>query len=624
MCCPCVLACEDDSTWSASTQHQNITCANYSPEADWSIKRSCYKDHIEHPDMVFDVAEQLYKNTQGLDVCNKCCRTCYEECCAYNQCPHAGNTVELRGGLRGRGAISSSSWSSSLISSRSSRHTLATSSFFHTCDQRYDCARKEYTELIPEIISEPVMNTTIFSTLAVLLRLRLPISMDMFGVDERLRVREAISREFRVPVKLVSISNILESGNSEGSGESGESGEFLEMSVSIGLSTATLCVYVPCEQVHITLSNTALPELAGSDIVQAPVCKLCKPEEEFVFATAGTLDDPFSCRKECTEGFYQFQGLESATCEPHSKPQCSGNQFLQEGTSRSDALCVNCSVCEGARFVAPCLPHQDTVCESCPEPAARQYWIGNQCSPACETGFVWDTRKQECELCPRILCDPGRQAPTKRDNCTHCVPCPPPPLHAHWSRQNDRFDCMWLCDEDYQLHNMTCVATHYSPVTTLAKLQPVCEPGHMAVNFLCVPCFEAAAQGLMPMQDLPQPADVDIKWQWSYGCRWQCIHAAGYWELRPENGMYWECIGDKMHTVMLRGLDMSWAANDTVSVNTGVRRQASSERSTLFSMFLILVSVPVLVLVCMVIVGIARMRWSATDTSAETEPLLNV
>jgi hypothetical protein len=88
--------------------------------------------------------------------------------------------------------------------------------------------------------------------------------------------------------------------------------------------------------------------------------------------------------------------------------------------------------------------------------------------------------------------------------------------------------------------------------------------------------------------------------------------------------MYWECIGDKMHTVMLRGLDMSWAANDTVSVNTGVRRQASSERSTLFSMFLILVSVPVLVLVCMVIVGIARMRWSATDTSAETEPLLNV
>jgi len=242
----------------------------------------------------------------------------------------------------------------------------------------------------------------------------------------------------------------------------------------------------------------------------------------------------------------------------------------------------------------------------------------------------------------------------QRDNCTHCVACPPYPAHAHWSGQNDRFDCMWLCDEEYQLHNMTCVAIHHSPVTALVQLQPVCDPGQMAVNFLCVSCFEAAAQGHMQMQDLPLPADVNIKWQWSYGCAWQCNHAAGYWELRPESGEYWECTSYKMHSVMLRGVDMSWAAahvdntsadmgtsvnldtstdtsmdtsvNMNSSSNIGSRRQSSSGGRTLYFILGVVISVPVLVLVCMVIVGVARSQWSP-DLSGqrhERQPLLNV
>ena len=617
MCCFPVLSaemqktlvpsyCEDESAWIVTTQHKNITCANYLPEANWSMKRSCYQDHLEHPDTIFDVATQLLHNTRGLDVCNKCCRTCYEECCIlHKQCPHKPLKEEL-----------------SVSSSRRTLTTSATSqdttTFFHTCNERYDCARQEYTEAIPEIVSEEITNTTIFGTLAVQLRIRIRMPIESFDIDERLRARDAISRKFHVPLWLVSINDV---SNDQSNAE-----QFLEMSVSIGLMRPTLCVPVPCQQVHIIVSNLSFSELPGSEVVQAPVCSLCKAEQEFVFASAGTVDDPFSCRKECAAGYYQFKGLQSASCEPHSKQLCASTQFLQAGTSTSDALCVNCSSCEGSMFLAPCLPHRDTVCQSCPDPAANQYWIGNECTPACKAGFVWNTRKQECEFCAQTLCEPGLQAPAQRDNCTHCIACPPHPLQAHWSVQNDRFDCMWLCDENFELSDMGCVPKNYSTVTALAKLEPLCNPGHVAVNFQCVSCFQAAAEGFLRSQNLPQPADVDIKWQWLYGCNWRCMHAAGYWELRPESGTYWECSSEKRHTVMLRGVDNSWAAAPlaNLSVIMGSRREAPSERRALYLILILLVSVPSFMLVCMVIVGVARLQWITTDISDESRPLLKV
>ena len=123
------------------------------------------------------------------------------------------------------------------------------------------------------------------------------------------RVREAISRKFRVSVDIVSIINVFGAE------------QFVQMSVSIVLVKPTLCVSVPCEQVQITMQNTIFPELSGSEIVQATTCRLYKPEQEFVFASAGTLDNPFSCTKECAAGFFQFQGLKSASCEQHSAQQ---------------------------------------------------------------------------------------------------------------------------------------------------------------------------------------------------------------------------------------------------------------------------------------------------------------
>jgi hypothetical protein len=65
----------------------------------------------------------------------------------------------------------------------------ATSTFFHTCDQRYDCVRGDYTEAIPEIISAPLVNTTIFGSLAVLLQVRIPIAIELFDIDERAMAR---------------------------------------------------------------------------------------------------------------------------------------------------------------------------------------------------------------------------------------------------------------------------------------------------------------------------------------------------------------------------------------------------------------------------------------------------
>ena len=74
---------------------------------------------------------------------------------------------------------------------------------------------------------------------------------------------------------------------------------------------------------------------------------------------------------------------------------------------------------------------------------------------------------------------------------------------------------------------------------------------------------------------------------------------------------------------MLRGVDMSWAAPalDNSSVNPSVRRLATSETRTLYSVIVILVAVPLIVLVCMLIVGVARRQWSV-QVSDERQPLL--
>jgi hypothetical protein len=498
-------------------------------------------------------------------------------------------------------------------------------SFYHNCEQRYDCARQEYTDAIPEIVTEPVTNTSVFGSLSVSFQVRIPMAIDSFDADRRDQLLQSISKYFNVPMAIVSIINVIEI---EVPGA--ENQDFVQLSVTIGLLPSSTCISVACNEVHIseTITLTTLNEdMPGSVIVQEPVCKLCTQTSKFVFVGAGTLNDPFSCRKECSVGFYQFQGLATASCQPHSQVDCFPGQFLQAGTPNSDAVCVNCTTCDGARLLEPCSLYHDTVCEKCPDPVRNQYWIGDNCSLACDKGFVWNNQQQLCEFCAEDLCSPGFYAPVNRDNCTHCVACPNLPQNAHWSKQNDRFECMWLCNANYHFVNLKCIATNFSIVRALNKLQPLCDPGEVEVNFHCTSCFEAATLGHVSLQSLPQPEHENVKWQWLYGCQWQCMHTAGYWELRSQGNSYWECSNEKKHTVMLRGVDTSWA--NTVSSGAQNASQTQSLRKTknfqnLYFYLMLLVSVPACILICMVFVGVARLQWTVKSVEVESEPLLKV
>jgi hypothetical protein len=495
---------------------------------------------------------------------------------------------------------------------------------FHSCKVRYDCVRKEYTSIFPPV------NLTQFTTLGVLVRVSIPMSISSFDIEKRIQIRESVSKKFNVQTSMVSISNV--SSVRDGSLDAVE---LLQAYVKIGtvskeaLSSLDTCMLVDCEQVHIYASDSDLasdlPDLPGARILQLPTCKLCAPQDELVFASSGTLDNPFSCRKECSPGFFQFRGLETSTCEAHSQPRCSSGQFLSTGTPTTDATCLNCSSCEGMRFVATCSEDQDTVCEYCPEPGAHQFYVGNACTAACDVGFVLDVRTKQCELCKYAQCDPGWRDPPLKHNCSHCVLCPPLPLNAHWSQRNDRFDCMWVCNEHHQLQSvdskLTCVSQNVV-VDNVQLLQPLCAAGHFALNFRCITCFEAAALGYVTQHDLPQPADIDSKWEWVYGCKWRCLHAAGYWELRPTSGIYWECVNAHMHTAMVRGVDLSWTA-----VNVSTRRVDNSPNQSkkLLDIMYILAIVPLSVIICFVLYNCVRLcSKSAKDQNDDDEekPLL--
>jgi hypothetical protein len=71
---------------------------------------------------------------------------------------------------------------------------------------------------------------------------------------------------------------------------------------------------------------------------------------------------------------------------------------------------------------------------------------------------------------------------------------------------------------------------------------------------------------------------------------------------------------------------MDTSVNMNSSSNIGSRRQSSSGGRTLYFILGVVISVPVLVLVCMVIVGVARSQWSPDLSSQrhERQPLLNV
>ena len=291
--------------------------------------------------------------------------------------------------------------------------------------------------------------------------------------------------------------------------------------------------------------------------------------EPLVFTSAGEPDDAFSCRVQCTFGFFQFMGLASQPCTPWSAPVCGGGEFLRSGSHDRDAACVRCRTCEGQRVQVNCTPSADTECADCGTPRPHGRWEGN-CVPACEAGYVENTRTGECELCaPGALCAPGSRTPVPRDNCTHCVPCATLPVHAVWSAQDDRFDCMWECAAGFQLELGACVLQ--PDVFAAPQLQPLaakaCVPGQTLENFRCVDCFGAVSQAELPLQQF-----LGTTWQWVAGCRWQCLQLAGYTALRAESGDHWVCEAEARRRLILEGADDSWIAGS----NAARRRLAAA------------------------------------------------
>jgi hypothetical protein len=70
---------------------------------------------------------------------------------------------------------------------------------FHSCKVRYDCVRKEYTSIFPPV------NLTQFTTLGVLVRVSIPMSISSFDIEKRIQIRESVSKKFNVQTSMVSI-----------------------------------------------------------------------------------------------------------------------------------------------------------------------------------------------------------------------------------------------------------------------------------------------------------------------------------------------------------------------------------------------------------------------------------
>ena len=417
-------------------------------------------------------------------------------------------------------------------------------------------------------------------------------------------------------------------------------GEFV-MLVVIGLPVpVSRCKIVKCEDGEGP--RTFNTSEFGVISIFSNVCEECRNVQFLEFASSGKLDDAYSCRAQCSYGYYRLFDLENEVCRRHSVLECQHGQWLRNGTHARDAQCEPCSGCEGRRLVAHCSRYADTVCEDCGEPGGRQRWAGETCEPVCEEGFVWNVRSKECDFCGtyewqggedgswrkgRKMCPPGYKIPEKPDNCTHCVACTGLPENALWSEQDDRQDCLWLCRDSYQLQTTTagesCVPReNVEPTPTMTKVEIECDPGSIPVDFACKSCFEAAELGQagLMLSSLPLKSEANLTWTWLFACTWQCMHEDDFWEIRSASGEYWECKSLSQRDRLLESGDLSWIETamrrsapsiESAPLDTGAGSTADSAReteqqvasSTLVRSVAALGSITVIVVLCGLLVG---------------------
>lgn len=271
-----------------------------------------------------------------------------------------------------------------------------------------------------------------------------------------------------------------------------------------------------------------------------PTCEECipcvhaHPGSNWVFTSAGTVDDPASCEDGCTAGMFR----DFDQCKPHSNITCATGQFLVVGTDIRDAFCSPCRDCTGQRLSRACSHTADATCDRCANSSDTQAgitWRHDNCTIACQGGWVLNTRTTRCEYCDGILCPVGFAAPPDRHNCTHCVACTDLPMNAMYMAAGL---CFWTCPDGlfYNDTSNACTArTSVEPVADVGSTVTACEPGHKLKmkSYTATQCVEC---------DVLTPVE-DTAWKWSTlgaECSWHCLSDTPFKYIRSSTHV--ECL----------------------------------------------------------------------------------
>ena len=261
-------------------------------------------------------------------------------------------------------------------------------------------------------------------------------------------------------------------------------------------------------------------------------CSSCvKPiQDNWEFTSHGSiLDNNQSCDGQCSEGYFEdivfnlsSSSLESV-CIPHQEIDCNSGEYKVVGTKKTDAYCEACGECEGMNKTQQCSDSENAVCEPCkPQELERgAFYVYENCTRACLSGYIEDKRRGECEECAHE-CPEGQMFSPSRQNCTDCQTCDvdmPP---------NARFvqDCEWECQEGYALENRTCQQEKIlTPSLDEGDSVVQCEPGqqldcHPETSICeCLNCNEKKDILTPPMNQF------GISWLWiptRSKCTWEC------------------------------------------------------------------------------------------------------
>jgi len=282
-----------------------------------------------------------------------------------------------------------------------------------------------------------------------------------------------------------------------------------------------------------------------------PDCSECLPcahtrTPDWIFASAGQLDDPASCWERCPPGMF----ADFETCVPHTSISCDyTRQYQLAGTHVMDAMCLPCSSCHGRNLTHQCSQGEDTICSDCPDADAGAVWSGTDCSMSCLPGHTL-TSSLRCELCP-FTCGPGFRRPAVPDNCTHCLTCPAIPAHAEF-----RQACAWQCSENYEGNfTNTTARCQYKTVRTpprpsMARLSVRCGPHQMLrEDYTCVECTSPET-GIVT----PDPAKEGLNWNWNIfgtACSWDCTTDHFYYERSRTAVFCYTWDEYRLHTLQL-------------------------------------------------------------------------